>query len=46
MADLAAVFHWPPHEMDEMEPDELLRWHKLALERLPRQKKGGRNGRT
>ncbi|RUQ74924.1 GpE family phage tail protein [Azospirillum doebereinerae] len=33
MADLAAVFHWPPSEMDGMDPAELLRWHELARER-------------
>ncbi|MBP2227538.1 GpE family phage tail protein [Azospirillum agricola] len=33
MADVAAVFHWPPSAMDEMEPADLLRWHGLARER-------------
>ncbi|CAO3418782.1 GpE family phage tail protein [Azospirillum doebereinerae] len=33
MADLAAVFHWAPSEMDAMDPAELARWHELARER-------------
>jgi len=33
MADVAAVFHWAPSQLDEMEPADLLRWHALARER-------------
>lgn len=33
MADVAAVFHWPPSELRDMEIEELLDWRKLALER-------------
>ena len=33
MADVAAVFHWPLSELREMEIDDLLAWHRLALER-------------
>ena len=33
MADVAAVFHWPPSELRGMEVAELLKWRKLALER-------------
>jgi len=33
MADLAAVFHWPPDVMWEMYPEDLVRWHALARER-------------
>ena len=33
MADVAAVFHWPPSELRAMEIGELLDWHRLALER-------------
>ena len=35
MADIAVVFHWSPPDLDDMHPGDLLRWHKLALERLP-----------
>ena len=33
MADVAAVFHWPLSELRDMEIDELLDWHRLAIER-------------
>ena len=33
MADVAAVFHWPPETMRGMEIEELLDWRKLAVER-------------
>lgn len=33
MADLAAVFHWPPPVMDVMGVDELMAWHELARAR-------------
>nr|WP_274389825.1 GpE family phage tail protein [Azospirillum doebereinerae] len=33
MADVAAVFHWSPAVMDDMEPSDLIRWHALARER-------------
>ena len=33
MADLAAVFHWPPSEMRKMALGELKQWHALARER-------------
>ena len=33
MADVAAVFHWPLSELREMEIDDLLEWHRLAVER-------------
>ena len=33
MADVAAVFGWGPAEMRDMEVDELLEWHRLAMER-------------
>lgn len=35
MADVAAVFQWPPDVMRDMEVDELLEWRELARERLP-----------
>jgi len=33
MANIAAVFHWPPSEMQRMAVDELLDYHHLAKER-------------
>ena len=33
MADIAAVFHWPPAEMDAMPLEVLLMWQRLAVER-------------
>lgn len=42
MADVAAVFHWPPQVMREMEWDELLEWRALAKERLGVADTGGR----
>lgn len=38
MADLAAVFHWPPPVMDAMTLDELMMWRELARERAEVQK--------
>lgn len=34
MADVAMVFHFPPGEMLDMDVDDLLEWHSLAVERL------------
>ncbi|MDA1753316.1 GpE family phage tail protein [Bacillus cereus group sp. LD113LC] len=31
---MAAVFHWPPEQMDGMDFDELMRWRELAIERF------------
>lgn len=33
MADIAAVFHWPPSELKRMSLSELEAWSKLALRR-------------
>ncbi|MGQ4828258.1 GpE family phage tail protein [Enterococcus faecalis] len=33
MADIAAVFHWPPSAMAPMDLPELLLWRSLAIER-------------
>lgn len=33
MADVAAVFHWPLSELREMEIDELIDWHRRAVDR-------------
>lgn len=40
MADLAAIFHWRPADMDQMDLDELMRWHALALARQPGEEAG------
>ena len=34
MADVAAVFHWRPADMDPMELGELMNWRALALDRF------------
>jgi Phage P2 GpE len=34
MADVAAVWHWPPAVMDAMSVEELMDWHSRALERF------------
>jgi len=34
MADVAAVFHWPPAAMDGMTVPELMGWHGRAIDRL------------
>lgn len=34
MADIAAVFHWPPSELKAMPLAELATWHRLAIDRL------------
>ncbi|KAF1719797.1 GpE family phage tail protein [Pseudoxanthomonas wuyuanensis] len=33
MADVAAIFHWPPPVMDEWTLDELMAWRERARER-------------
>ncbi|MFK3757107.1 GpE family phage tail protein [Lysobacter enzymogenes] len=33
MADIAAVFHWPPAAMDELSVTELMEWRERARER-------------
>ncbi len=33
MADIAAVFHWPPSEMNPMELAELAAWRERAARR-------------
>jgi hypothetical protein len=30
MADIAAVFHWPPQAMDDLEISELMGWRERA----------------
>lgn len=36
MADIAAVFHWPPSEMWEMDVDEIREWREEAAKRVPK----------
>lgn len=33
MADVAAIFHWPPTVMDEWDVKELMEWRERARER-------------
>jgi hypothetical protein len=33
MADIAAVFHWPPDVMGQFALEELMQWHRRAQER-------------
>jgi len=33
MADIAALWHWPPHVMHPMALGELMHWRQLAVER-------------
>lgn len=33
MADIATVFHWPPSEMERMDPWELALWWRRARDR-------------
>lgn len=35
MADIAAVFHWPPAVLDPMSLGELARWWARARARIP-----------
>jgi hypothetical protein len=36
MADIAAVFHWPPSVLEEMDIADLARWRALAVDRWNR----------
>ena len=31
IANIACIFHWPPHTYDDMDIMELSKWHELAL---------------
>ncbi|SEA50327.1 GpE family phage tail protein [Variovorax sp. YR216] len=33
MADLAAIFHWTPSEMDDFSLEDLMDWRERARER-------------
>jgi hypothetical protein len=36
MANIARIFHWTPHAMDEFYPADLMAWHARALARWPK----------
>lgn len=36
MADIAAVFHWPPEALDRLDIVDLLDWREAAVERWNR----------
>ena len=42
MADIAAIFHWPPAVMDPMPLGELLGHHHRAVERWNRMNGNGK----
>lgn len=33
MADIAAIFHWPPETFDRMPLEDLMSWREMAIER-------------
>lgn len=39
IADIAFVFHWSLTELDNTDWDDLLAWHRLAMERFEIQMK-------
>lgn len=45
MADVAAVFHWPPAAMDGMTVTELMRWRAKAEKRVASPDKAGKRGK-
>ncbi|WP_273411315.1 GpE family phage tail protein [Elstera cyanobacteriorum] len=36
MADLAAIFHWPPSELEALTLTDVVFWHRIAGEYLGR----------
>lgn len=44
MADIAAVFHWPPETMERMPVEELARWRDKARVRAEAPDDGDRHG--
>lgn len=36
MADIAAIFHWPPDVLERMSIAELLHWQRAAVDRWNR----------
>lgn len=41
MADIAAVFHWPLHELETMELQELMDWQERAIDRFKKMNSHG-----
>ena len=41
MADVAAIFHWRPADMDPMDLTELMHWRALAVDRFKQMNKHG-----
>lgn len=41
MADVAAIFHWRPVDMDPMDLAELMHWRDLAADRYQKLNKHG-----
>jgi len=44
MADVAAIFHWPPAAMDEMTVSELMGWRARAAKRSESSEPSGKRG--
>lgn len=36
MADIAAIFHWGPDVLEQMDLPDLARWQRLAIDRWNR----------
>lgn len=41
MADVAAIFHWRPQDMDRLSLAELMHWRALAVERYQEMNRHG-----
>lgn len=37
MANIAAIFHWPPDAMTPLSISEIMTWHKEAIARIPKE---------
>lgn len=33
MGDIAAIFHWGPEVLNSMSLEEIVKWHRIALDR-------------
>ena len=38
MANIAAIFHWSPRDMDHLSIGDLMQWQTEAIARLPKDK--------
>ncbi|AXB75460.1 GpE family phage tail protein [Novosphingobium sp. P6W] len=45
MADVAAIFHWPPAAMNEMSIAELMGWRERAAKRSQSSDTPGKRGK-